>query len=190
MNIIGFFYGIYYYWSQILSTPWHLWIVTIDSPMAVLLFAACCILLWRKAGLPEFLKLITAAYLAKYGLWTMIVIAMYWDYFSAYQPGINVLNFFLHFGMILEAWVLAEASKPDIKTFVVVAALLVVNDLFDYLLGTVTSVPPQHLAFLFAESIAISIAIPVIILLSRRALKKCGKPQILNIIERFSAICE
>ena len=84
VNIIGFFYGIYYYQNQLAATPWYLWAVTIDSPMAVLLFAACCIFLWFRKSAPEFLKLLSASYLAKYGSWTMIAIAIYWGYFSAY----------------------------------------------------------------------------------------------------------
>ena len=71
--------------------------------------------------------------------------------------------------MILEAVALAGISRPKTKHTIIVIALLVINDLFDYLLGTVTQVPPEYLSFLFAESVLASIAIPLIAWFSRRA---------------------
>jgi uncharacterized membrane protein YpjA len=160
INIVGFFYGLYYYSYQLSTTPFYLWILVLDSPIAVLLFAIVCGLKFFNKKIPQFLLILTIAYVIKYGFWTMLVIWIYWPYFSTYLPEIHTLNFFLHFGMILEGIVLIQLIKPKAKlakSIFAVMILLLINDFFDYMLGTVTRIPETHMQFFFVESVAASL---------------------------------
>lgn len=158
INLAGFFVGIYYYWSQLMDFSPLFWIVIIDSPLSVLLFAVVCLLIYFKKNVPDLLKLLTSVYVIKYGMWTMIVIGLYWSYYS-YDAVLGVLNFILHFGMVLEGIVLIPRIRATKYKSAIVLAFFLLNDYCDYLLGTVTRIPPEHIGFLMTESFLASILI-------------------------------
>lgn len=163
-NIAGFFAGIYHYWAQMSDSTPLLWIVIIDSPLSVLLFAALCalILLGRKP--PETLKYLSAVYLIKYGSWTMIVIALYWqNYVAGGTELLGAVNFLLHFGMILEGLVLIPGIVTGKKSLAAVLGLVLLNDFFDYFLGTVTRIPQDHIGYLAIESFSATVILTILI---------------------------
>jgi len=162
INLAGFFVGIFYYWTQLMDFSPLFWIVILDSPISVLLFAIVCLLIYFKKNVPDLLKFFTSAYVIKYGLWTMIVIILYWNYYS-FDVTIGIVNFILHFGMIVEGIVLIPRISPKRYNTVIVLALLLINDFFDYFLGTVTRIPSEHVGFLMYESFVASIVITVLI---------------------------
>ena len=116
INLAGFLFGICYYWHQLSTSPFYLWIFIIDCPLYVVLFALICFLLYEKREVSEWLRFLTAVGLIKYGLWTGIVIILYRDYFFAANPLLYALLFPLHIGMILEG-----ISRPLSPAFLVPA---------------------------------------------------------------------
>lgn len=162
LNIFGFFVGMSNYYLQLRETPPYLWIVLLDCPIAVLLFSIVCVLIYLKVKVPEILKFFTSAYLVKFGIWTMVVIALYWNYYSA-DAILGILTFLLHCGMVLEGLILIPRIRPNKYNTVILLALLLTNDFFDYFLGTVTAIPPEHLGTLMYESFVASIVITILI---------------------------
>lgn len=159
-NLAGFFVGIYYYWNQLMDSSPLLWIVILDSPIAVLLFAIVSFLLYFRKSVPELLKLLASAYVIKYGLWTMFAIWLYWgNYVGGQEQAIGIFNFFLHLGMIIEGIILIPRIRPTKYTNVIVLAILLANDYLDYFLGTVTRIPQTHMNFLMVESFVVTFVI-------------------------------
>jgi len=162
INVIGFFYGIYYYSYQLSITPAYLWIFTIDSPLPVLLFAAICALLFLRKTPPQWLILFSFFGLIKYGVWTNIVIFLFRDYFFAIDALTYSMNVPLHLLMIFGGLLLVRLLKPKISDIIFVGGFYLVNDYLDYFLGNVTLIPEGHHTFLMIESFTMTIALIVI----------------------------
>ncbi|MCK5023825.1 MAG: DUF1405 domain-containing protein [Candidatus Aenigmarchaeota archaeon] len=164
-NLAGFFTGIYYYWGQLMDSSPILWIIIIDSPLSVLLFSVVCFLYIFGKRIPEFLKFLTAVYVIKYGIWTMITLCLYWsNYLILSDQIIGIANFFLHFGMVLEGVVFIPKIKVDRINALLVTLLVIGNDFMDYVVGTVTRIPPTHVGILMIESFAATIVITILII--------------------------
>ena len=87
----------------------------------------------------EFLVFVSFIGLIKYGLWTALVLVMFWPSFYAADPLIYSLNLPLHIGMIAEGVVLYAALKPRKIDVAAAALFFVVNDILDYFI--VGSIP-------------------------------------------------
>ncbi|NIO23153.1 MAG: DUF1405 domain-containing protein [Candidatus Aenigmarchaeota archaeon] len=156
LNFLGFLVGMSTYYLQLSEAPAYLWIVILDCPIAVLLFAIVCAFIYLKLEVPNVLEFFTSVYLIKFGVWTMLVLVLYWNYYSA-DAVIGASTFLLHVGMVLEGVMLMPRIRPKKYNTVILLAILLINDFFDYFLGTVTRIPPEHLGFLMYESFAASI---------------------------------
>ena len=164
VNLLGFLAGMSVYYPQMTETSPYLWIIVVDCPLAVLLFAIVCSLICLKVKIPNILEFLTSVYLIKFGIWTMLTIALYWNYYSAYEF-LGILTFILHAGMVLEGIILIPRISPNKYNTVILLALLLLNDYFDYFLGTYPVVPPEYLGFLMTESfISTVLIIPSIFL--------------------------
>jgi len=160
VNIGGFFFGIYYYWYQLGMTPWPLWIFVIDCPLYAIMFAAILTLRFRKKTY-NLLNFLTSIGLIKYGLWTGIVVVMNWEYFFSASPYIYAMLFPLHIGMILEGLILVPKTKIILFYLPLVTSWFLINDFFDYLVGTLPLIPPVYIDFLFVGSVTVSFLVPV-----------------------------
>jgi len=159
-NIAGFFAGIYFYREQLTSSNPLLWIVIMDSPISVLLFAAVCMLLYFNKKMPEALKFFASVYVIKYGIWTMLTLWLYRsNYVIPIDQMIGIADFILHFGMVLEGVVLAPRIKPKLRDLLLVISLFLINDYCDYFLGTVTRIPLTYIDLLMLESFAATLVI-------------------------------
>jgi len=159
-NLAGFFVGIYYYWDQLAASPPALWIVIMDSPLSVLLFSIMCLLFYFRKKVPEAFKFLAAAYVIKYGAWTMLTLYLYWANYAAFNDQvIGVLDFILHLGMVIEGIILIPKIRPKIADALLVLFICIANDFFDYFLGTVTKIPPTYMNFLMLESFVASVLI-------------------------------
>jgi uncharacterized membrane protein YpjA len=168
-NIAGFFAGIYFYREQLAGSNPLLWIVIMDSPISVLLFAVVCMLLYFNKKIPEALKLFASVYVIKYGIWTMLTLWLYRsNYVIPVDQIIGVADFILHFGMVLEGIVLIPKIRPRIRDTLVALLLCLTNDFFDYFLGTVTRIPTTYIDFLMLESFAVSIILTLSIFICQR----------------------
>ncbi|MCK4531744.1 MAG: DUF1405 domain-containing protein [Candidatus Aenigmarchaeota archaeon] len=159
-NLAGFFVGIHYYWEQLMDSSPLLWIVILDSPISVLLFAVVCVMIYFRKKIPDLLKFLASAYAIKYGVWTMLAIWLYWGNYLVFEDQVvGVINFFLHFGMVVEGIILIPKIKPNKYNTVILFLVLLANDYFDYFLGTVTRIPETHMNFLMIDSFLASILI-------------------------------
>lgn len=169
VNLAGFFVGIRYYWGQLMESSPPLWIVILDSPISVLLFSTVCFLIYFRKKTPDLLKSLASAYVIKYGVWTMLAIYLYWNTYVIFEDQvIGIFNFFLHFGMIMEGLLLLPKIRPNKYNTVIVFAILLANDYFDYFLGTVTRIPETHVNSLMIESFLATILIVLIFLVYQK----------------------
>ncbi len=173
INMIGFFIGIYYYMDEFAVHPSFIWVIVADCPLAVLLFSWVCYLYLRGKRIPNLLLFFTSVYMIKYGLWTLSAIYLYWNhYLSGMDQIIAILNFILHTGLILEGVALSGKVKMNRDNTLMVIGMVLLNDFFDYFLGTLQNMPSTHVGTLMIESFAVSIALPLIIYLSARRRKR------------------
>ncbi len=106
INVAGSAFGLYFYWDQLMKTPWYLWLAVPDCPLYTffMIFALALVLL-RKPS--DTLNAVTAVGLTAYGTWTMLVLLYFGEvYFS---PGNELMSSALwvsHGGMALEGFLL------------------------------------------------------------------------------------
>ena len=141
-NVVGFLWGIVFYWQQLMATPPLLWIFVLDSPLAVLFAAVVCALRVRKKRVPGTLAVLAIIGLIKYGLWTALVLVMHWSAFFGSSPLIATLNLPLHVAMIIEGIALLAAAQFRKRDIIVPLVFFVVNDGLDYFANTLTAVRP------------------------------------------------
>jgi len=158
LNVLGFFAGMWTYYPQMMENPPHLWLIVLDCPIAVLLFAIICAYVLLRLDVPDALEFFTSVYLIKFAVWTMLVIALYWNYYLTDEI-LGVSTFILHAGMVLEGLILIPRIRPKKYYTVIILALLLINDFFDYFLGTHTAIPSEYLGFFMYESFAASVLI-------------------------------
>ena len=106
INIAGSLFGLYYYWEQLLMTPWYLWLAVPDCPLYTffMIFALLLILLKKPSNT---LNTITAVGLAMYGAWTTIVLLYFGElYFNPANALMSAGLWISHFGMGLEGFLL------------------------------------------------------------------------------------
>ena len=162
INIVGFFFGMYYYWYQLSITPWFLWIFVIDCPLYALLFAV--VLTMRLKGkTSNLLNTVTSIGLVKYGLWTGIVVVLFWNYYFSTAAIIYSMIFPLHIGMILEGLLLIPKTRVAIFYLPLVTSWFLINDFMDYIVGTVPLIPPGYMPFLFIESVAATFVMTMLV---------------------------
>ncbi len=164
INMAGFLVGLSHYLDEFSVHSPFLWPVVADCPLAVLLFSGVCFLYLSGRKVPGLLVLFTSAYMIKYGVWTLSAVFLYWGWYATpWDQIIGSMNFALHCGLILEGILLAGKSRYRIYNAVIVSVVLVAGDVFDYLLGTLPKIPPSHVGTLMAESVLVSLSLPIII---------------------------
>ncbi|MBN2014603.1 MAG: DUF1405 domain-containing protein [Candidatus Altiarchaeota archaeon] len=163
LNFLGFLFGVYYYMPQLDETPQWLWLVVIDCPLYVLLFAIILLFELLSRPLPDVLKFITSVGLFKYGVWTVIVVLLHFDYFFSINPVVYGLILPMHVGMALESLVLLNLFRPTRSSTLLVALFFVLNDVSDYVYGTLPRIPETWVSLLFIESLLVSVLLPSVI---------------------------
>ncbi|WP_414836952.1 DUF1405 domain-containing protein [Candidatus Nanohalococcus occultus] len=144
INLVGTAYGFYFYADQLRETSILLWIFVADSPLSTLGIAAAVTL--RKLG-KQNRYLDAYAFLAnlKYGLWTAIVLLIYFQGFTSINSmGMYLFLFFSHLGMALQAFLIEEV---DLKALTVVGMFFVANDFLDYFFGVHPFIPSDNIVY-------------------------------------------
>lgn len=106
INIAGSLFGLYYYWDQLMMTPWYLWLAVPDCPLYTffMIFALLLVLLKKPSNT---LNAITAVGLSMYGIWTCIVLLYFREiYFDPADALMSAGLWTSHFGMALEGFLL------------------------------------------------------------------------------------
>ncbi|NUN11635.1 DUF1405 domain-containing protein [Candidatus Micrarchaeota archaeon] len=152
-NLIGFAFGIYYYWNQLLSTNPLLWLLVIDCPLFALMAA---ITYWKKT--PDWFKQLTAIGCLKYGLWTVIVIIGFSNYYFTPETALLYAALLIaHFGLAVQGLFFIGTWKKNY--YLLATGFFVANDLSDYFLSThPAAIPLQSIETIKIFTILLSIA--------------------------------
>lgn len=140
INLASFALGIAWYWEQLARTRVLLWPVVPDCPLAALFVAAA--LLWRLRGRPSAaLDALAWASAIKYGIWTIAVLGH--ARISGVPGGaLGTLLLWSHVGLLGQGIIYALLYPPRRWAILAVpAAWFLVNDVFDYALGTHPNLP-------------------------------------------------
>ncbi|MCW2278659.1 DUF1405 domain-containing protein [Heliophilum fasciatum] len=130
INFVGTLYGFWWYKEQLADTPWYLWLLVPDSPLASLDFTI--ILVLRLMGThSSWLNCLAPAVLIKYGLWAVIL-----NIHGAYLAGgPSIVNWMLglsHLGMAVQALLFWPRFAFSTITWKWVSLWIVFNDAADY----------------------------------------------------------
>ena len=140
INLLSFALGIVWYWEQLARTRVLFWPVVPDCPLAALFVAVA--LLLRLRGRPSAaMDALAWASAIKYGIWTIAVLG---HARLAGVPGgaLGTLLIWSHVGLLGEGIIYALLHPPRRWTILMVpAAWFVINDVFDYAVGTHPNLP-------------------------------------------------
>lgn len=133
INIIGSLFGLYYYWEQLMMTPWYLWIFVPDCPLYtfLMIFALLFLVLGKRY---DIFNTVTAVGLSMYGTWTMFVLLYFNEiYFSPANALMSTGLFVSHFGMAIESVLLLPYLKnTKIAPWLIAGAWFLIQTVFDY----------------------------------------------------------
>ena len=185
-NILGFFYGVYYYGDQLAQTTPALWLLVIDCPLQALLFAIVLFLAVSGRG-SGFLTALTAAGSLKYGIWTMFVILFYGDYFLAGTLALGYsLIFVSHFGQFLEGLFLSGIKKVSAGATMAILLLYLLNDYSDYAGGTHPLIPERDIGTVATVTVALSfLSVAFVYIAGRAKLDAFGRIRALKGVREF-----
>ncbi len=106
INVAGSLFGLYYYWEQLMMTPWYLWLAVPDCPLYTffMIFALMLVLLGKPS---DTLNAVTAVGLSMYGTWTVLILLYFSEiYFSPANALMSSGLWISHAGMALEGFLL------------------------------------------------------------------------------------
>jgi len=134
-NLVGSVFGFYYYQGLLSVSPRWQWIFIPDSPASTILFSFALVLIMLKKK-NDWLSYASSVYVVKYGIWTLLVILYYSEYFLAPERRLFYITMFvLHAGMIAEPLVILPTIRKNAKHLILLLWFLL-SDYMDYVVGT------------------------------------------------------
>ncbi len=133
INIVGSLFGLYYYWEQLMMTPWYYWLFVPDCPLYTFLMIFALIFIAAGKRFDTF-NVVTAVGLAMYGAWTMLVLLYFREvYFAPGNALMSAALWISHCGMALESVLLLPyIKKTGIISWLIAGAWFLVQTFFDY----------------------------------------------------------
>lgn len=159
INLLGTQYGFYYYYKQLSETPFYLTLFVPDCPLYTFFMALILILYLLEYEIPSLVANITFVGLIKYGIWTEFVFSIFPKYFfSDSLHNQTMILLFFHIGMILQSILLIPFISKSKKIFFFTLFWFLLNDFFDYIIGTIPYLPSPALNSILAfESVFVSV---------------------------------
>lgn len=133
INIIGSLYGYYWYRGQLLSTDVLFLIFVPDSPLSTTLFSLVIYCKIKEKTL-KILPLLSSAFLAKYGLWA-VLINFHLLFIGESFTWINLMLALSHLGMAVEGVIYYPYRSVTLTETCSVSAVLIFWDFMDYAIG-------------------------------------------------------
>lgn len=170
INLLGSFYGFWWYRDQLMATPVKYWLIVPDSPGSTLLFSFFLLTLLtgrfaaaqskpiRLTGWVSLLAAVAFVSNMKYGLWTAIVLPEY-----AIRSGIltfDTVHLSLsHFGMWVQGILFAHYYRPGLPAALAALGWMLFQDYVDYwLLLTYPTLPADWMEP-SARSVAVTLSL-------------------------------
>lgn len=151
--LISFYFGYVTYDSMFPDfEPW-LWVFIPDCPLYV--FLLLLIVLFDIKN--DFVRFLVGVGLMKYGLWTLMIFALYPDVFFSgpYLISTSILVIG-HLLMAASSFIIVP-KKISLGMIVAVLAWFFANDYVDYWIGTMPIFPDTHIGIVIPASIGLSI---------------------------------
>ncbi|MBD3397892.1 DUF1405 domain-containing protein [Candidatus Micrarchaeota archaeon] len=166
---VSFFFGYLSYKDMFGSFGAEAWVFIPDCPLYVALLLLVVLFDIKNDGF----RFLVGAGLIKYGIWTLMIFALYPEYYFsspyAAQTTILVLG---HALMVLSSLILVP-KKVDARLVLLVVCWFLLNDFMDYWAGTAPLFPDGHMDFVVPATIALS-ALSVFALYELRHLRDLG----------------
>jgi len=159
LALINFAAGIYslsYYLTQLNQTNPLLWIFVADCPIYALLFGINVLLLIREKPSAS-LSLISIVGNFKYGLWTIFV------FFLSGEMSLHWLFILSHLLLIIETVIFVKLFKFKLKHVIFVVLWFLLNDFFDYVIGTHPVIWGGFLSKVALFALFSSIVLPIVL---------------------------
>jgi uncharacterized membrane protein YpjA len=133
INVIGSLFGLYYYWDQLMMTPWYYWLFVPDCPLYSLFMVFALIFIAMGKRFDTF-NVITTVGLAMYGAWTMFTLIFFREVFFAPENALmSIVLWASHLGLALESVLLLPyIKKAGIVSWTLAGAWFLAQDFFDY----------------------------------------------------------
>lgn len=136
INVIGSLFGLYYYWDQLMMTPWYYWLFVPDCPLYsfFMIFALIFIAMGKRF---DTFNVITTVGLAMYGAWTMLTLIYFREVFFAPENALMSVGLWVsHLGLALESVLLLPyIKKASIMPWALAGIWFLAQDYFDYFVG-------------------------------------------------------
>lgn len=143
INLLGTLLGFFYYKEQIFASSPLYWLFIPDCPIYTLLFALSSLFALYSFR-PCLFNYITSVGLLKYGFWTVFVILFYHSTFLTGEHALfYTILLFLHIGMGVEG-LLIIPKKIKKEFLILTISWFLLNDFFDYGIGTYPSTLPPY----------------------------------------------
>ena len=178
INFLGALYGfVFFYGNQLmnaLAKPWALLFIP-DCPLFALLMGVALLFVLQGKKKDAFYFFVFAGSI-KYSLWTLAVLLAFTSYYFQQDFLLYALLFMSHIGLLLESLILLGRFNFNQKAFLLTLAFFLLNDFFDYFLGTHPPLPPNVLMEMFPFTLGLSMAaIIVTVWLALKAKKEWVK---------------
>ncbi|MCP4647217.1 MAG: DUF1405 domain-containing protein [bacterium] len=150
---ISFFFGYSSYSKMFPEFNPALWVFIPDCPLYVALLLIIVVLDIKS----DAFRFLTGAGLVKYGLWTLMIFALYPEYyFSDPLATQTMILIFGHVLMVLSSLIIIP-KKIDLRILLLVLLWFLINDFMDYEVGTLPGFPEGHLDVVIQATVALSL---------------------------------
>lgn len=157
-NAFAIMIGLVFYQEQLEATPQNLWFFVPDCPLFVFLG----LLVMLKFVKNDFFSFFASCGMVKYGLWTISVMLFHFRHYLLSDVfSVSVIFIIGHIIMVLEGLAILPKRKVGQAAFLMAIALLLLNDFFDYVVGTVPTIPQEGLPVVAIATAIASVLIPL-----------------------------
>lgn len=157
LNAAAIAIGFYFYSDQLAATDIPFLIFVPDCPLYVFLSLLIILGIIRN----ESFSFIVSCGMVKYGMWTVFALLFHWDFYSTplflWTSAVFIIG---HIGMAAEGLAILPKKQLGAAALLFAAGWLLLNDVSDYLWGTVPPLPPGGIETVRALTFASSILLP------------------------------
>lgn len=134
IDILGSFYGYYWYRYQLAENAVYWWLFIPDSPLATTLTAVALLLVLQHRNKAVLFQLLAYTAIIKYGIWAVVLISHFALSGAYIAPEIWML-WFSHLGMAAEGFIYLRHLEVNLRQVALVCGWMLFNDYLDYGLG-------------------------------------------------------